>query len=263
MHILDQIVTRKKDIVADSRMRISEKRLRDTVRQRTDYRPFAARLTTPGPTGVNVIAVIKRGSPSKGMIRADLDPAEYARRYEAGGAAAISVLTDAPFFNGSPDDLLCTRAATTLPVLRKDFVVTAYQLYETAAMGADAVLLIVRVLDRSQLGEYIALCRQLKLDALVEVHSQPELEIAIAAKADLVGINNRDLDTFTIDLDTTVRLSAMLDDRHVAVAESGIEHPEDVARIKAAGVHNFLIGTSLVKAPEPAAHLTYLMGGDV
>ena len=262
MHILDQIITRKKEIVADLRKRISEKQLMDTVRRRADFRPFLTQLTTPGPTGVNIIAEIKRGSPSKGVIRSDLDPADYARRYEAGGAAAISVLTDEPFFRGTPDDLLKARAATGLPVLRKDFVVTAYQVYETAAMGADAILLIVRVLERSQLRDYIALCRQLQLDALVEVHSQAELEIAIAAEAKLIGINNRDLDTFNIDLDTTVRLSALLGDQHVGVAESGITHPRDVARIQAAGVHNFLIGTSLVKAPEPAAHLAYLMGGD-
>ena len=181
--------------------------------------------------------------------------------YKAGGAAALSVLTDAPFFSGTPDDLRGARAAVGLPVLRKDFMVSSYQLVESAAMGADAVLLIVRVLDPAQLRDYITLSRHLRLDALVEVHSRSELEIALAAGAELIGINNRDLDTFTIDLDTTVRLSAMLDDRHVGVAESGIQHPEDIVRIQNAGIHNFLIGTSLVKAADPAAHLTYLTGG--
>ena len=261
MHILDRIVARKKEIVSDARKRVGEKQLMAAAQQRTEFRSFKVRLASPGKSGVNVIAEIKRGSPSKGIIRAELDPADYARRYEIGGAAALSVLTDEPFFKGMPEDLLRARAATRLPVLRKDFMVTTYQLYESAAMGADAVLLIVRVLDPAQLRDYIALCCQLKLDALIEVHSQAELEIAIAAGAELIGINNRDLDTFTIDLDTTVRLAAMLEAHHVGVAESGIQHPEDIDRIQAAGIHNFLIGTSLVKAADPAAFLTYLTTG--
>ncbi len=223
-------------------------------------RPFFDRLRSPGPSGVNIVAEIKRASPSKGPLCLQLDPAAMAARYESGGAAALSVLTDEAFFRGSLDDLRTARAACRLPVLRKDFVVSSYQLYETAAAGADAVLLIVRVLSPAQLCDYLALCRELSLDTLVEVHAAGELETAVAAGARLVGINNRNLASFNTDIGRAVSLSKRLGPRQVPLAASGIGGRADIESNLAAGIFNFLIGESLVKSADPVAFLKTLQG---
>lgn len=231
------------------------------ARRSREKRSFYEKLSTPGRFGVNIIAEIKKGSPSRGAIRPDLDPAAQARSYEKGGAAAISVLTDKRFFMGEPDDLKRARAAVSLPVLRKDFIVSTYQIYEAAAMGADAVLLIVRALPPDFLKACLALCLEIHMDALVEVHSEKELEEATHAGAGLIGINNRDLTTFQTNIQTSIDLARRLHKDQVAVAESGIQDRTDIEKLLDAGIWNFLIGESLVRAPEPARFLRQLLVG--
>ena len=257
---LSQIIEKKKQEVEQARKVIPESRLMAAAQEAGDRRPFFARLATPGPVGANIIAEIKRASPSRGDIRADLIPEQLAKSYERAGAAAISVLTERSFFRARPDDLQAVRTAVSLPVLRKDFIISPYQLYETAAMGADAVLLIVRALVREMLQNLLVLCRELHLDALVEVHSAEELAEATLAGATLIGINNRDLTSFQTDLGTSASLARQIEDGQVAVSESGIHDREQVERLMAAGIWNFLIGESLVRAPDPERQLRGLLG---
>ena len=255
---LTTIIERKQAEVAAAQKKIPEERLRQQAAGLRRQRPFEERLEKPGPSGVNVIAEIKRASPSKGVICADLDPAELARAYEQGGAAALSVLTDQVGFQGDIEDLKAARKATSLPVLRKDFMISTYQLYESRVLGADAILLIVRILDPEQLIDYLALCRELQMDALVEVHSEKEVEIAARAGAGLVGINNRNLRSFKTDVNTAAGLVERLASDQIAVAESGINTPQDVRNLRQAGIWNFLIGESLVRAENPVAFLKQL-----
>lgn len=259
---LGQIIEKKQQEVELARKVIPESRLRAAAREAGARRPFFARLAAPGPLGANIIAEIKRASPSKGAIRVDLEAAELARAYERAGAAAISVLTERSFFQARPDDLEVVRGAVSLPVLRKDFIICAYQLYETAAMGADAVLLIVRALSRETLRELLDLCRELCLDALVEVHSEEEMAEATQAGATLIGINNRDLTSFHTDIRTSVRLAQGVADGQVAVAESGIHDRGQIESLLKAGIWNFLIGESLVRARDAEGQLRGLLGLD-
>jgi indole-3-glycerol phosphate synthase len=260
MDILERIVQTKRAEVDAATRNVPEGRLRARATARRDIRPFFDALAE-SPAGIpNIIAEIKRASPSKGVICAGLDAAAQARAYAAGGAAALSVLTDGPYFQGSLADLLAARGAMDLPVLRKDFTVSAYQIYETAAAGADAVLLIVGILAPSQLRDYLALADELGLSALVETHSPADMQTAIACGARLVGINNRNLKTFETSLETTLRMAAHLGPGQRAVAESGIRSRADIQRLQAAGIHNFLVGESLVRAPDPAARLRSLRG---
>ncbi|MFC1858238.1 indole-3-glycerol phosphate synthase TrpC [Thermodesulfobacteriota bacterium] len=259
MDILAKIVERKKAEVAASKERIPENLLRTQALESRERRPFIERLGRSGPAGVNIIAEIKRASPSKGVIRSDLNPIEYATTYEQGGAAALSVLTDQSFFQGSSEDLHQARNATSLPVLRKDFLISSYQLYESAVMGADAILLIVRILSREQLKDYISLGHDLGLDALVEIHTEADLEIATDAGAKLIGINNRNLQTFETNINTAVRLKSLLKPDQIAVSESGIHTREDIQEICNSGIRNFLIGESLVRAENPKDFLKSLL----
>jgi indole-3-glycerol phosphate synthase len=238
-----------------------EAQLIELTARRSERRPFGRCLAVPGPLGANIVAEIKRASPSRGLICGDLDATRQARAYQAGGAAALSVLTEPSFFQGSPVDLEQARSATGLPVLRKDFIISRYQVYEAVCWGADALLLIVRALVAEQLRELLQLCREVRIDALVEVHSEAELDVATAAGAQLIGINNRDLTTFRTDLETSVRLAGRLAKGQVAVAESGIRTREDILRLMDAGIWNFLIGESLVRAPNPEAMLRELLVG--
>ncbi len=254
------IVRHKQEEIAAAKMRVSENELRLQASAVAKRRPFLHRLSKPGPGGVNIIAEIKRASPSKGVIRQDLDAGIQARHYEAGGAAAVSVLTDTRFFHGGRQDLVQAREAVRLPVLRKDFLISSYQIYEAIAMGADAVLLIVRILSEQQLNDLLALCAENRIDALVEVHSEPEFESAARAGARLIGVNNRNLDTFTTDIETSIRLAKLFDKQHVGVAESGIAGRDEIERIRQAGIHNFLIGESLVRADDTQAFLRSLVG---
>lgn len=238
-------------------------------------RDFACALVSPTgrrlvsgadqPDGVlhlpAVIAEIKRRSPSKGDLAADLDPARVARCYAAGGASCLSVLTDGPHFGGSAEDLVAARAAVDLPVLRKDFTVSATDVYEARSMGADAVLLIVTILGATELSEYLGICRELGMAALVEVHDEPELERALSAGATLVGVNQRDLHTFAVDTDRARRVAAAIPAGVISVAESGIRNAHDVEVLGGAGFDAVLVGEALVTAADPGAALADLLGG--
>jgi len=256
---LTRIVSQKREQVDTLRQSVPLDALQAKAMGRSDVRPFASALSRPGPAGANIIAEIKRASPSKGPLRLDLDPAALAMAYETGGAAALSVLTETAFFRGGPQDLIAARQATALPVLRKDFVIDDYQIWESAAMGADAILLIVRILTDAQLAGSLALCRHLNLDALVEVNSGEELERANAAAAMLIGINNRDLASFATDTGKALGLAGLLSPGQIAVAASGIAGPADIAAGLKAGIFNFLVGEHLVRAHDPAAALGRLL----
>lgn len=210
---------------------------------------------------LKAIAEIKRASPSVGRIREPLDVAELAASYQAAGACAISVLTDGQFFRGSLTDLAAARGAVDLPVLRKEFILTPYQVYESRAHRADAILLIVAALEAGQLHELYSLATSLSLPALVEVHTLAELESAKQAGATLIGINNRDLATFGTRLETTCALLPHVPREAVVVSESGISRPEDVRRLAAAGVDAILVGEALLKSPDPGASLRELLAG--
>jgi indole-3-glycerol phosphate synthase len=207
---------------------------------------------------VAVISEIKRRSPSKGDLAIGLDPVRLAQQYEAGGAACLSVLTDEDFFGGSAADLVAAREACSLPVLRKDFTVSAHDVCDARLMGADCVLLIAAALDQSELMSFLDLARRIGLDALVEIHDEPELQRAIDAGADLIGVNQRDLVTFTVDTARAVRMAPQMPAGVVRVAESGITGPDDAAVLAAAGYHAVLVGEHLVTSGDAAGAVTAL-----
>lgn len=246
--ILDEIVAWKQ---VELERRLAERPL-DTVKQAAAGAPpprdWIGALRAPG---VSLIAEVKRASPSAGLLRAALDPAVLAAEYAWAGAAALSVLTDARYFQGSLDDLGAAQAAVSLPVLRKDFTISPYQVYEARAAGADAVLLIAAVLDDEALAHLYGVAGSLGMAALVEVHDEAELQRALAIEPTVVGINNRDLHTFRVDLDTTARLRALVPGDVVLIAESGVSTPADVARLAAIGVDAMLVGEALVRAARP------------
>lgn len=250
MNILDRIIAEKRLEVGRAQRDVPQSEMEKRAAGRKDMRGFAATLDRPG---VRLIAEIKRASPSRGDIRLDLDPAETARAYAAGGAAALSVLTDRPFFKGSAADLSEARAATGLPVLRKDFIVTPYQVYETCAMGADAMLLIVRVLDDEALYALHKLALGLGLDVLTEVYDEQDVERAKRLGARLVGINNRNLADFHTDVCHAGRMAARLSPDVSLVALSGITSAEDIRRSLATGIRRFLVGETLVRDVDPVS----------
>ncbi len=224
-------------------------------------RGFTAAIETKLEAGKSaVIAEIKKASPSQDVIREHFDPAAIARGYQRGGAACLSVLTEVDFFQGSDAYLQAAREACGLPVLRKDFTIDAYQVYEARAIGADAILLIVAALGDAVLLELSLLAAELDLDVLVEVHDEHELQRALDIPALLIGINNRDLRTFETSLDTTLRLRGRVTDDRILVTESGIRTLVDVKRMRAAGVHAFLVGETLMRADDPGAELARLFG---
>ncbi len=226
------------------------------VRRRGGRRSLSEALTAPG---VRVIAECKRRSPSAGMLRERFDPPALAAAYEEGGAAAVSVVTEPQFFGGQPGWIPVVRAAVTLPVLQKDFLVAPRQLYEAVLLGADAVLLIVRALPGGMLPEMITVAEELGLEALVEVHDRAELERALASPARVLGINARDLETFEVDLDAAAALAADVPPDRVVVAESGISGPRDVRRLLESGLRQFLVGGHLLGAPDPGAAVAELV----
>ncbi|HHC25274.1 MAG TPA: indole-3-glycerol phosphate synthase TrpC [Desulfobacterales bacterium] len=256
MDFLTKIVAQKKEEIAAAQKRLPESQIREEAFLPRKRRPFMKRLEQ---SGTNIIAEIKRASPSKGSLCPNLDPAAYAAAYQKGGAAALSVLTDQPHFQGSFEDFKTARKATTLPGLRKDLLISSYQLYESAVLGADAVLLIVRILSQEQLRDYLRLSKDLELDALVEVHSEEELESATRAGAALIGINNRNLRSFETNIETAMNMASLLEPSQIAVAESGIRGREDIEKLQNSGIHNFLIGESLVRASDPQAFLKSLI----
>ncbi|MDI6687388.1 MAG: indole-3-glycerol phosphate synthase TrpC [Desulfobacterales bacterium] len=257
---LTKIIADKKEEIAAAKRGLPESVVRDKAATPQKRRMFLKKLEEPGPSGINIIAEIKRASPSKGEICPDVNPAIYASEYERGGAAALSVLTDTSYFKGSIKDFKTARQAVTIPVLRKDFLISTYQIYESAMIGADAVLLIARILSPNQLKDYLNLCNEFKMDALVEIYSEKDMEVAILAGARLIGINNRDLSTFKTDINTTINLASLLNPDQVAVAASGINTREDIEKIQKAGIWNFLIGESLMRASNSRAFLMNLMG---
>ena len=236
---------------------ISKKRERVAVAKRV-ARPHALRNAL-GREGINIIAEFKRRSPSKGIIRADANLSEIARGYEAGGAAAMSVLTEEDYFGGSLDDLRAVKNTVELPVLRKDFVFDEYQVYESAAAGADAVLLIVAALDDETLARLRGFAEdELGMDALVEVHSSEEMKRAVASGATLIGVNNRDLRTFEVSLDTSFALAREAPPEALLVSESGLHTADDLERLFAAGYRGFLIGEMLMRSGNPEQALRKL-----
>ena len=254
--VLQRILARKQEEVSARREQVSLFELKTRSASMPPPRGFAdaieAKIAMGQPA---VIAEIKKASPSKGVIRADFDPVAIARSYEAGGAACLSVLTDIDFFHGSDDDLRQARAACALPVLRKDFIVDASQLYEARVMGADCVLLIAAALDDARLSEFAFIAGELGMDVLVEIHDLDELERALPVPARLLGINNRDLRSFDVRLQATLDLQPMVPADRVLVTESGIRTPADVAVMRDAGVHAFLVGEAFMREPDPGAAL--------
>ena len=257
--VLARILDHKREEVAAG---VRAAPLADMRRRAADAPPargFGAALEARVGAGrAAVVAELKRASPSRGVMREDFDPARIAPGYERAGAAALSVLTDREFFQGSPAHLRAARAATALPVLRKDFLIDPWQLYESRAMGADCVLLIVAALDDRRLHALAEGAAALGLDVLVEVHDERELERALRLPARLIGINNRDLRTFTTTIETTKRLLAQVPADRLVVTESGIATREDVADLRAHGVHAFLVGEAFMRAPDPGERLAAL-----
>ena len=259
--ILERIVAIKREEVTAAAKRKSLSVVRADAESRVLTRDFLgamrAKVTAGHPA---VIAEIKKASPSKGVLRSDFIPADIAQTYAEHGAACLSVLTDQQFFQGSIDYLKQARASCHLPVLRKDFVVDAYQVYESRACGADCILLIAACLDDAQMADFEAIARGLDMAVLVEVHDRAELQRALKLKTPLLGINNRNLKTFEVSLDTTLGMLNEVPAERLLVCESGIHTREDVLRMTAAGVHAFLVGEAFMRAPDPGVALADLFG---
>lgn len=257
--ILNKIVAVKREEIQASIQRKSLSAMRADAESRVLTRDFVGAMRGKIQAGAAaVIAEVKKASPSKGVLREDFIPADIAQSYAEHGAACLSVLTDRQFFQGEPDFLKQARASCHLPVLRKDFMVDAYQIYESRAMGADAILLIAACLDDAQMADMEAIANGLDMAVLVEVHDEPELGRALKLKTPLVGINNRNLRTFEVSLQTTLDLRAQMPADRLLVTESGITSKDDVVRMRQAGVHAFLVGEAFMRAKDPGVALADL-----
>ncbi len=243
--ILEEIVEKKREEVETLKtLRPPEELKREAEKRSSRVRDF----TTPlKEEGVNIIAEIKKASPSRGIIRQDFDPVKIARIYERAGAKALSVLTEKNYFLGTPEYIGAVKEAVGLPVLRKDFIIDEYQLYESRLLGADCVLLIVRILSPEKLRGFVRLARELGMETLVEVHTRGELETALSTDTTIIGINNRDLETFRTDTAVTIELVKHIPDGIVVVSESGIQNKEDIRRLRACGVDAFLVGEAFMR----------------
>lgn len=245
---LSEICAKKRDHIATQRARVCEQQLYDAALATTPPRGFHYALKQRVSEGfVGLIAEVKKASPSKGLIRADFDPATLAQAYEQGGATCISVLTDIPYFQGADEYLVAARAAVSLPALRKDFMLEPYQILESRALGADCILLIMAALSDAQAKELETLARELGMDALIEVHDEAELDRALALDSKLLGINNRSLKTLAVDLATSEALRPRIPEGYTVVCESGLATGADLKRMRAADMHCFLIGESLMR----------------
>lgn len=261
--ILEKIIAVKREEIAQSRKRHPLEAVRFDAESRVLTRDFVGALRAKIAAGqAAVIAEVKKASPSKGVLREEFIPADIAQSYAEGGgkisAACLSVLTDRQFFQGGVDYLKQARASCDLPVLRKDFIVDAYQVYESRAMGADAILLIAACLDDTQMRDFEAIAAQLGMAVLVEVHDGAELDRALKLKTPLIGVNNRNLRTFEVSVQTTIDLLPKVPAERLLVTESGISTREDVAKLRAAGVHAFLVGEAFMRADEPGEALAEL-----
>jgi len=254
-NILKQILQRKVEEIEARSKRISISTLSQQAANNPPPRGFFEAINAQVPA---VIAEIKKASPSKGILRADFDPVAIAKSYEQNGATCLSVLTDRDFFQGADEYLQQVDEVCKIPILRKDFILDAYQVYEARAIGADCILLIVAALGDAQLNDLAGLANHLGMDVLIEVHDREELERALLLNMPLIGINNRNLRTFVTDLKTTLNLLKWIPKEYTVVSESGIHTPEDVALLREAGVHNFLVGEAFMKAPDPGAALSSL-----
>jgi indole-3-glycerol phosphate synthase len=259
MGMLEELVTAARRGVEERQVEVPLTELEEQLGTRTGQRPFNEALVRPG---LSLIAEFKRRSPSAGEIRPGAEIDEVVRAYEEGGAAALSVLTEEPHFGGSLDDLRAARAVTDLPILRKDFLVEPYQLYEAAAAGADAVLLIVAALDPEDLDHLYEEAREIDLDVVLEVHDEGELETALEIDADVLGINNRNLDDFSVDVATTFALMPDVPAGKTVVSESGIADREQLAELARVGVDAVLIGEALMRTEDPAAAVRELIAGE-
>jgi len=261
VNILDTIVEQKRrEVALLPTQSVTVADLVAALAQRNDRRDFLAALRNPKSGAIALIAEVKKASPSAGVIRPDFDPVQIARDYEAAGASCLSVLTDEKFFQGSLDYLRQIRAAVKLPLLRKDFIIDEYQIHEARVAGADAVLLIAACLEKQQIEDYLGIARLLGLDVLVESHTYKELDKALRAGATLVGINNRDLTTFTVSLQTTLNLLKDIPDDSTVVSESGIRTRDDVVKLHQAGVDAVLVGESLMREKDIGKKVKELLG---
>jgi indole-3-glycerol phosphate synthase len=256
--ILRKIIETKKEEVAAGRAEMDLATVAARAADQPPARGFARRIAGAIPARPAVIAEVKKASPSAGVIRADFRPADIAASYEAGGASCLSVLTDVDYFQGCDEYLVQARAACALPVLRKDFMIDPWQIHQSRLLGADCILLIVAALERARLQELDGLARETGLDVLVEVHDEAELEDALTTGATLVGVNNRDLHTFTTDLSTSERLRPGVPAERVFITESGIHTRADVTRMQAANIHGFLVGEAFMREADPGVALQSL-----
>jgi indole-3-glycerol phosphate synthase len=255
--ILDKIIENKRSEVERTKKSKPLDFLKSELQNLDDTKGFYESIRPDGST--KVIAEIKRASPSKGVLREDFDPVEISKSYSRSGASAISVLTDSRFFKGSLDHLSDVRSAVVLPLLRKDFIIDPYQVYESRLYGADAILLIVAALDSTILRELLELAHSLDMDAIVEIHDERELDKAIEADGKIIGINNRDLKTFDVSLETSIKLCRLIPREKIIVSESGISSSDDIKRLKSAGINVLLIGETFMRAPEPGEELRKLL----
>lgn len=260
MNLLGRILEYKRDEVAARKQQRSVAMLEAQARAQTPARGFAAALMRPRDRPA-LIAEIKKASPSRGLIRDDFEPAVLARGYAAGGATCLSVLTDAPSFRGDAAHLIAARTAVALPVLRKDFMIDAWQIAESRAIGADAVLIIMAAVDDALARDLVSEAKRFGLDMLVETHDEAELDRALQLNATLIGVNNRSLETFETDLSVTERLAARMPESVFLVSESGINTHADIERLQRAGARAFLVGESLMRRPDVEAATQALLGG--
>lgn len=259
--ILQKILQRKREEITERSRKVSVDELKTRIKSASAPRGFIASIENKinqGKTGI--IAEIKKASPSKGVIRENFNPVEIARSYEQHGAACLSVLTDRDFFQGHEEYLQQARAATSLPVIRKDFIIDPYQVYEARAINADCILLIVAALDDAQLNTLLALAHELRMDVLMEVHDRDEMTRAIASGARLIGVNNRNLRTFDVSLQNTLGMLDMVPADRILVTESGIHTPQDVKLMRDHKVHAFLVGEAFMRAENPGAKMAELFG---
>ncbi len=261
--ILTKILAHKQTEVAEKQQRITLEQMQEWAKEADAKRPFEAMLrAAKSASKPGVIAEIKRASPSKGILREDFDPMAIARSYQMGGATCLSVLTDNEFFKGGGPVLELARKACSLPALRKDFIIDPYQIYESRVLGADCLLLIVAALDDAQLNDLYALARQQNLDVLIEVHDEHEMDRALALKPTMIGVNNRNLHTFEVDLEVSLRLHARVPAECLLVTESGIHTAQDIETMQAQNINTFLVGEAFMRAQDPGQKLKQLFFPD-